>query len=454
MPGNIRKSLLQFVFSGSYMKRWNDKLRYMELIEVDKQAHKMIVAWMLCRLSGERLPPEDRLALEEKVVEGGVFDYLFRLVITDIKPPILYRIMENPEDYQKLALWAVGEAEPHVRPLDEAFWERFKLHVMRPEGTGLAARILYAAHQYASAWEFSLVRHLNEPFDDELPDIEARFRKQLADNADLPGVRELIQGLERGLRPYVLHLPDQHCLPLDGPEPEAGAVPPVADPISEISALARFANLCGQLRFQKRWSQTPRIPETSVMGHMFLVACYAYFLSLSIEACPARRVNNFFTGLFHDLPELLTRDIISPVKKSFEGLGQLIRQYEENELERRVFTPLNSAGYQSITSRLAYYLGLETGSEFHDTIINAAGRVERVDFESLQERHNRDDCDPKDGEAIKVCDILAAYIEAYTAMRNGIASDHIQQAFWRMREQNAKRMLGGFHIGALFTDFD
>ncbi len=37
MP-SIRKSLLQFVFSGAYMKRWNDKLRPVELMEVDKQA--------------------------------------------------------------------------------------------------------------------------------------------------------------------------------------------------------------------------------------------------------------------------------------------------------------------------------------------------------------------------------------------------------------------------------
>ena len=125
MPSNIRKSLLQFVFSGSYMKRWNDKLRYMELIEIDKQAHKMIVAWMLCRLSGRHLPPEERLALEEEVVEGGIFDYLFRLVITDIKPPILYRIKDNPEHYQRLAAWALAEAKPHVHPLDERCWERF-----------------------------------------------------------------------------------------------------------------------------------------------------------------------------------------------------------------------------------------------------------------------------------------------------------------------------------------
>ena len=42
-----------------------------------------------------------------------------------------------------------------------------------------------------------------------------------------------------------------------------------------------------------------------------------------------RCVNNYFTGLFHDLPEVLTRDIISPVKRSVEGLSDLIKGYEE-----------------------------------------------------------------------------------------------------------------------------
>ena len=429
MSGNIRKSLLQFVFSGSYMKRWNDKLRLMELIEIDKQAHKMIVAWLLCRLSGEGKTREERLALEEKIVEGGIFDYLFRLVITDIKPPILYRIKENPEHYQRLAAWAVTEVEPHLRPLGGDFWDRFTRYVMQPKPGGPASEILSAAHLYASVWEFRLLRRLNDDFDDELPEIDRSFKQQLASYLHLPGMPELIFGL----KPHT-----------GSPHEKSG---------ERRTALANFANLCGQLRFQKRWSQTPRIPETSVMGHMFIVACYSYFLSLVMGACPARRVNNFFCGLFHDLPELLTRDIISPVKKSFASLGQLIREYEESELARRVLDPLRGEGHGNITARLGYYLGLSSGSEFHDTVMDN-GTLKVVTFDALQGAYNRNEFDPKDGEAIKVCDTLAAYIEAYTAMRNGITSEQIQQAFWRLREQNAKCMLGNMHIGALFTDFD
>ncbi len=292
----------------------------------------------------------------------------------------------------------------------------------------------------------SLMR-VNVDVDHELRAIDDRFREQLKEYSHLPGVGDLLVGL--GYAAPEAGVPGASA----GVQTHSALDPAAAVAAPTVSAFARIADLCGQLRFQKRWSQTPRTPETSVMGHMFVVACYAYLLSMSLNACPTRRVNNFFTGLFHDLPELLTRDIISPVKKSFEGLDRFIREYEEEELSRRIFRPLDADGHKDVTARLGYYLGLSVGSEFKECVVED-GQVREVSFEELQNTYNHDRFDPKDGEAVKICDTLAAYIEAYTAMRNGITSDHIQQAFWRMREQNAKRRLGDVHIGALFTDFD
>lgn len=411
---NIRKSLLQRVFAGAYMKRWNDKLRPMEFMEADKQAHKMIVAWILCLLNSEKLGLNERLELEQEVIERALFDYFFRLVITDIKPPVYYRIKKNPAHYRDLAEWVIEELAPVLSGADAGFWERFKAHSLNPDKDDPAAKILDAAHLYASGWELSILRDMNS-FDPELPEIVRDFETRLARHEDLVGMREL------------------------------------NSPAS--TALGDFARLCGQLRFQKRWSQTPRIPETSVMGHMFFVACYAYFFSLAVGAGRARRVNDFFCALFHDLPELLTRDIISPVKKSVDKLDLLIRNYEEEELRRRILDPLRAEGREVLVSRLSYYLGLEIGSEFHECV-RVDGRTRRVDFADLQERYNADEFDPKDGDLLKVCDNLAAFIEAYTAQRNGISSDELNQAVWRIRTGLAKKELGGLHIGALLADFD
>ena len=44
---------------------------------------------------------------------------------------------------------------------------------------------------------------------------------------------------------------------------------------------------------------------------------------------------------------------------------------------------------------------------------------------------------------LKVCDSLAAFIEAYTALRHGISSDQLQQAVWRIRSDYRVHTLGG-----------
>ncbi|MCT4626017.1 HD domain-containing protein [Halodesulfovibrio sp.] len=411
---SIRKGLLQTVFSGAYMKRWNDKLRPAELYEVDKQAHKMIIAWLLLQENSRDMTAEERLVLGDRIVEWGIFDYLFRLVITDIKPPVYYRIKENPEHYRQLVAWVQGELEPVLSTLGADFWMRFLAYFDSDRKHELADDILAAAHCYASSWEFKLIEGLNA-FDDELDEIRESFLDQQKEFQALKGFPELMN-------------PKTH-------------------------ALGKLANLCGQLRFQKRWSQMPRIPETSVMGHMFLVGCYSYFFSVVQDACPARRQNNFFCGLFHDLPEMLTRDIISPVKKSVKELDVLIKAYEDEELERRVFQPLRDEGYTDIADRLGYFLGTETGSEFHDCI-EQNGKVQRVTFDELQSIYNDNSVNPKDGEMLKVCDELAAYIEAYTAVRNGISINELNQAMWRLRDKYRKISIGNIHIGALMSDFD
>lgn len=411
----IHKSLLQFIFSGSYMKRWNDKLRASDLFEVDKQGHKMIVAWLLCQLNAEGMSAEERLSLEHDVIRGGLFEYFFRLVVTDIKPPVFYRIKSNPEHFEKLAEWALRELAPQVKPLGERFWSEFSAYSRGFRTNGLAEEILDAAHHYASFWEFRLIAGLNS-FDDEMPGIERSFKERLRARRHLKGVEELL-------------------------DENSGA------------AICKLATLCGQLRFQKRWSQTPRIPETAVLGHMFVVACYSYIFSVSLGACPARLVNNFFMGLLHDLPEVLTRDIISPVKKSIEGLDAIIRDYESESISRRIFAPLEKEGLDHVVARLHYYLGMGLESEFSNCIVKE-GKVLEMPFDVLHERYNEDVYDPRDGELVKICDNLAAYIEAYVAVRHGVASDQIHHALWRIRAQTRDKELGPLHIGAVFADFD
>ncbi len=412
---SIRKSLLQFTFSGANMRRWNDKLRPVELYELDKQAHKMIVAWLLIELNAKNFTPEEKLDLSQKVIERGIFDYLQRLITTDIKPPIYYKIKEKKDQHEELNAWLRKQLEPILRPLNEDFWQRFIYYNKNLEHNEIADKILSTSHYFASSWEFRLIKPLNI-FDEEREDIDASFTSNINKFPEIIGVEAL-----------------------NGQNP---------------NAIKRFANLCGQLRFQIRWSSTPRNPSTSVLGHMFLVACFAYYFSLVSGACVARATNNFFSGLFHDLPELLTRDIISPVKYSVAELSDLIKQHEETELEKRIFEPLREGGYHDIVQRLSYYLGLETGSEFYESIIKD-GQIFKINgFDELQDKYNFNEFDPKDGTALKVCDKLTAFMEAYMSISNGTHSGDLYEAMSRIKNDLRDTKVGEISLGTILADFE
>ncbi|WP_165072910.1 HD domain-containing protein [Desulfovibrio sp. ZJ200] len=409
----IRKSLLQLIFSGAYLLRWNDKLRPVELLEIDKQAHKMLLACVLWHENARHLPEAERLALARDIIEGGLFDYFYRLIITDIKPPVFYKIKENPAHYRQLTEHVLARLEPVLSPLGP-FWDRMRAWHRSTDESGLVRRILTAAHLFASQWEFHLLKPLNG-FDDEMDDIARSFAERLDAFRSLAGMEAML---------------------------------------TPNTALARLANLCGQLRFQIRWTQAPRIPATSVLGHMFIVAAFAYFFSLSVHACTARANNNFFCGLFHDLPELLTRDIISPVKQSVASLPGILKEYEEAELERRIFRPLRKEGFAALVERISYYLGLSVGSEFQECRRDGENIVKVAGFEALQQSCNADALDPKDGQMIKVCDWLAAFLEAHSSIRNGVSSPHLQEAQARLKATLCESPLECLKLGALLADFD
>ena len=312
---------------------------------------------------------------------------------------------------------------PVVRPLDPAeggFWDRLAAYHRRQSRDEPADRILRAAHLYASRWEFEIIRPFNT-FDEEMDSIAHAFDSELDAMEDVAGLAEVRGGQD--------------------------------------TALGSLAALCGRLRFQIRWSGTSRIPETSVLGHEYLVAVYAYCLSLATDCCRARCLNNFHAGLFHDLPELLTRDIISPVKRSVSDLPELIKKYEAEEMERRILNPLHAAGHEALQARLRYVLGLDgdgVTSEFDETIREGDGRARRVQggFAALHAQYNRDEPDPKDGVLIKACDNLAAFMEAETSIRNGVASSVLREARFRLAGTIREVTLGPLALSTIMADFD
>ncbi len=413
----IRKSLLQSLFSGFNMRRWNDKLRTTELYEIDKQAHKMIIAFLLCNVV-ETDSKEQRTELLHNIIEGALFDYFYRLVTTDLKPPLFYKIKENSSHYSKLTAYVEKALEPILKSFSPDFFQRFSDYHNNKivYSHKLTNQILQASHLYASQWEFNLIKSMNS-FDPEISKIEKDFEDKLQKLANEAGLEELKNILNK-----------EH-------------------------SLGNFASFCGQLRFQVRWSQEPRLPLTTVLGHMFFVGAVAYLVSVDVNACKARKVNNFFCGLFHDLPELLTRDIISPVKNSSEQLPDFIKQYENAELNTRIFNPLEEDGYYNITNALRYILGYEINGEFKPCYTQNE-QVHLCTTEELQLNYNEDIYNPKDGELIKACDNLAAFMEAQASIKHGVSSPQLVDASVRIRNEILNPLPNVINFKAILADFD
>ncbi|MCK4809679.1 MAG: HD domain-containing protein [Candidatus Omnitrophica bacterium] len=372
----IKKPLLLKIYEAASMQRWNDQIRPVELTELDKQSHKMIIAYVLGKCEQET-GNKDLDWIE--IIEGGIFELLQRIVLTDLKPPLFHKIKEDKEKYRQLNEWVYQAIDPVISVLGRDFCERFKNYLSDPE-RDINRRIISAAHFYATKWEFNIIERTNpngyliEEIRDDLQSKQDKYH-------DLASMQKLFAS----------------------------------------SQLKDFVDICSQLRFQIRWSHIiHRVPRTSVLGHMLIVAVFSYLFSLEINADKKRCVNNYFTGLFHDLPEVLTRDIINPVKRSVAGLKELIKDYEREEMERKIYKLLPEEWLPEIK--------MFTENEFTDI-------------------------EGRDGTLVKAADELAAFVETYLALKNGIQSEDLEKAKHSLFKKYKQRTVSDIDLGEIYADF-
>jgi len=152
---------------------------------------------------------------------------------------------------------------------------------------------------------------------------------------------------------------------------------------------------------------------------MLTVAIFGYFYSIDVKACEKRLQNNFFTALFHDLPEALTRDIITPVKYCVDELSDIIAEYEIQKIEDDILPCIP----EELHDEFSYILGLYDGvKEEFENKINLDGKIQIVEDVS---KYNSDKYNAIDGLALKQCDKLSAFVEASLSISHGIKSKEL-----------------------------
>lgn len=414
----IRKNLVIKLFDGFTMQRWNDQLRPMDLVEIDKQAHRMCLAYFLAK-AVEKDQPVDFIHL----IEHGIFKYFERIVVTDIKPPVFYRIRSNFEQYKALRTFVKNSMLPYLEGLPEDFIKRFTVwcdNINHKES--FEEEIFTVAHADSTYWEFEFL-HTANPQGFCMKELQ----KDMLAQRNKDSIAVMRRHLEQKLETRTERIANKEDLYAD----------------EDYSSYSELVKMFGQMRFQNRWAQLHRVPKTSVLGHSFYVAVLSYLVSLCVpNMCRSRIINNFFTGLFHDLPEIFTRDIISPLKTNIAGLADLIKCIEEEELEKK-FKKL-------VPSRIAEDLFYLIKDEFVDCIRKNG---EFVLCAKITPELDKDELSPRDGSLVRFCDHLAAFVEADIALRNGAMASDFSAAKSRIVEKYSACTVAGLNFQSFFLDF-
>ena len=366
----INPTIIDSIFSAASIQRWNDYPRMVDLVELDKQSHKFIIAYFIAKL-------EDDINYTH-LIEAGIFEFLRRVVVTDIRPDVFRKALQQKGD--EINKWVLSKLGNSLKDIDNGnFLNKFEQFLTDENMYKKERFILKAASYMATKWEFGIVYQTSQ-FLSDIDEVKKEVEEEIEDYYELIGIRK----------------------------------------IALNKKLAKVIDLSGRLRFQKRWAQTPRIPETSVLGHMLTVAIFGYFYSLEVSACDKRIENNFFTALFHDLPEALTRDIISPVKYCVDELADIIAEYEISKMEDDILPNIPV----SLKDEFSYLLGLYDGTkdEFLDKI-RVNGKIKVVNNGISQYNDNK--YDAIDGLALKQCDKLSAFVEASLSISHGIKSKEL-----------------------------
>lgn len=183
----IERALIDRLFDGFAIQRWNDQLRPVSFVEIDKTAHKMAIAYCLARFEED----VNKATVQwHDLVRCGIFEYLRRSVLSDIKSPVYRRIKTRyPDTFKNLSSWVYSQLESQV----PAFLrEELKTYLTDEAAFDpLALRILRAAHVYATYWEFQIIRACN-PTGFQIEKINGQMHNDLGEHLGLAGVQQLV----------------------------------------------------------------------------------------------------------------------------------------------------------------------------------------------------------------------------------------------------------------------
>jgi len=104
--------------------------------------------------------------------------------------------------------------------------------------------------------------------------------------------------------------------------------------------LQKYLSHIFRLSYAMRWNQHQRNIPVSVMSHKVIVAFLTYVLAVVENHHGGNNDVNamLYRAIYHDVPEVITGDIVTPTKKAVPGLIEVLETVEKKMLDDYLFS--------------------------------------------------------------------------------------------------------------------
>jgi putative hydrolase of HD superfamily len=332
------------------LRRWNNKPGMEHLSEAANIGFSLHIGVLMGFLEGADVP---------KIIKKLILKDLPKCILSDISVQTKTLIKEmSKELWDETYMSALNDLENYV---PDKYKEEIKNHIITAKDISLEGKIVKAADLYAAYKE----AEVNERI---YPKYYSYERNQIQKSLDL--LRTSLKSL---------------------------------DMILDSRRLRRYLDLIRTLEFSVRWNRQHRNIQTTVAGHTFMVTLISYLLILENEIKNDKDI--LLKAVFHDVPEALTGDIISPTKRKVKGFEDVVEKVEKYMMSEYISPILPKS------------------------IRNSVERYSLYPFEG------------DDGKLVRTADLTAAILECRMEIESGNANNIFVEAEKSMREEIKK--IGG-----------
>ena len=289
MVGNTLRLMLT---RGLSIIRWNNFPRVVDIKQMDNVGATLHAALFLAyqqeQKTGESI---DTLYLMKKII----FTSLADLILSDINSGTKWYIKKLDEDifdklYEQAYWYFLSWEAPKILKQDfkETLHEKWKTR---------EDQIFMAAKKYLWFVEASTnARVFPEIYEVPLNEIKSEL---ISLSDDLESLKELMRNT--GQEKYLAHI--------------------------------------FRLSYSMRWNQYQRNTPISVMSHKVVVAYISYVIGMiGNEKWEDNDIKEMLMrAVYHDVPEVITGDIITPTKKAVPGFVELLEKVEETMMDDYLF---------------------------------------------------------------------------------------------------------------------